>query len=227
MSASMPLDFSLAPEEAVSLLDEISKLRCLLSSSSSLEGSPELPGLLNFEEELRSRCQPILSHPGLQQSPSASAAPLGLLHDSEEEDTSPEHPYALVLSTPTASQPVNSLNSRSPSPMSLVPFLLPSFLPPSLNHLTTAPPVSNLTPWSPSFVLGKRITVTRPESFDGEEPPVKKSFTGIKWRIPVLRPAVGGDEPGSMHDSDSESSSSSDESCLGLLKQITLRREIA
>ncbi|KAJ7509265.1 hypothetical protein B0H11DRAFT_1901393 [Mycena galericulata] len=169
MSASTPLDFSLAPEEAVSLLDEISKLRSFLGPSSGLESSPTLPGLADFEKQLRHR---VLQHP---------ASGLRLV-------------------------------SRPPSPLPQEGFFLPSFLLPSLSHLTTTPPASVLTPPSPSSVLGKRITVTRPESFDSNEAPLKKSFTGIKWRIPVLSPVVGSSVPGSLHDSDSVSSSSAEES---------------
>ncbi|KAJ7727857.1 hypothetical protein DFH07DRAFT_970064 [Mycena maculata] len=198
MSASTPLEFSLAPETAFSLLDEISKLRSLLGSSSGLGSSPELPGLLNLEQELRLRYLPVLPHPGPQQSPSESDAPLGLLSNSEEEDSLPEPQYRRIFSAPSAPQRVNS---RSPSPTSLDHLLLPSFLPPSLSHLTSTSP-------APSSVLGKRITVTHPEPSPGDESPAKKAFTGIKWKIPVLRPsdAVGWDiAQGSLHDLDSDS----------------------
>ncbi|KAJ7772910.1 hypothetical protein DFH07DRAFT_952882 [Mycena maculata] len=204
MSASTPLEFSLAPETAFSLLDEISKLRSLLGSSSGLGSSPELPGLLNLEQELRLRCLPVLPHPGLQQSPSASAAPLSLLSDSEE-DSLPEPQYRRIFSAPSTSQRVNS---RSPSPTSLDRLLLPSFLPPSLSHLTSTSPASVLTVSLPSSVLGKRITVTHPELSPRDEVPAKKAFTGIKWKIPVLRPSdtVGrGGTQGSLQDLDSDS----------------------
>ncbi|KAJ7769155.1 hypothetical protein DFH07DRAFT_769055 [Mycena maculata] len=198
MSASTPLEFSLAPETAFSLLDEISKLRSLLGSSSGLGSSPELPGLLNLEQELRLRYLPVLPHPGPQQSPSESDAPLGLLSNSEEEDSLREPQYRRIFSAPSAPQRVNS---RSPSPTSLDHLLLPSFLPPSLSHLTSTSP-------APSSVLGKCITVTHPEPSPGDESPAKKAFTGIKWKIPVLRPsdAVGWDiAQGSLHDLDSDS----------------------
>ncbi|KAJ7509342.1 hypothetical protein B0H11DRAFT_2217067 [Mycena galericulata] len=204
MSASTPLDFSLAPEEAVSLLDEISKLRSFLGPSSGLESSPTLPGLADFEQQLRHR---VLQHPASGLVVSSSVSPLDLLRDTTDENALHRTQFPLpFFSIPDRPQ------SRPPSPLPQEGFFLPSFLLPSLSHLTTTPPASVLTPPSPSSVLGKRITVTRPESFDSNEAPLKKSFTGIKWRIPVLSPVVGSSVPGSLHDSDSVSSSSAEES---------------
>ncbi|KAJ6450138.1 hypothetical protein C8R47DRAFT_1084538 [Mycena vitilis] len=180
----MAFKLDLDAENVDRLLQELSEIRQIIRDSRGETASPQLPGLDKFEQQLQLQYKPRAPSADTTAClPVNTSGPFAL--DASLRALSSTTPISLHgcfsrslahLTLPLTSTPPPSTSTPPSSTLTPLPL---STTPPSS-------PSSTLTP--PPSVLGKRITVTRPELSQSEYPSAKKTPPSLTWLVPPLSP---------------------------------------